>query len=524
MPKIKWIDKPFIVVDGAQTPRSVFNLIRKSRVQWVVVYRRDGWQSYWYVFMVKELRDRLAGATLGETVERALNLHEVDASEVLDGKRPDSTSRRLQDAVPSVNRVVRVGKTSGILKRIGEITDVTHLRRHPISRKRAARRIRPSKGGGGQVDNPFAIKGGGDQAAQPFAIKGAGDQICIPWMKERREFSPLVLRQLQSYDIVPVFFATDREPSKQSEDNCIFLNKRNSDGALKYGTSEVSIPHGHKVGEIESPNWLKLQFFRDPEKHITLLRNEVLPVGSYFRLLKASIDRSQDSDAFIFIHGFNVTFEAAALRTAQIAYDLQFQGAPILYSWPSRGKLTGYMADEATIEVSAKLLQRFVADVAARTGAKTLHVIAHSMGNRALLLALERLATSSRRPAINNVILAAPDIDAQRFYQIAEAIRGYPSRVTLYASSRDKALKASMKIHEASRAGESGENIVIVPSVDTVDASRVDTDFLGHATFANRRELLGDIFELLSKGTPPHKRFALEPKKHRRGKHWAFKP
>ena len=31
--------------------------------------------------------------------------------------------------------------------------------------------------------------------------------------------------------------------------------------------------------------------------------------------------------AFVFLHGYNVTFEAAAYRTAQIAYDLRFDGA-----------------------------------------------------------------------------------------------------------------------------------------------------------------------------------------------------
>src|SRR5262249_2696270 len=34
---------------------------------------------------------------------------------------------------------------------------------------------------------------------------------------------------------------------------------------------------------------------------------------------------------------FNVTFEDAVRRRAQIAYDLQFPGTPIRYSWPSQG-------------------------------------------------------------------------------------------------------------------------------------------------------------------------------------------
>ena len=49
----------------------------------------------------------------------------------------------------------------------------------------------------------------------------------------------------------------------------------------------------------------------------------------------------------VFIHGFNVPFEDAIYRTAQLAHDLDFDGAPILYSWPSRGTMLGYVAASA---------------------------------------------------------------------------------------------------------------------------------------------------------------------------------
>jgi esterase/lipase superfamily enzyme len=45
------------------------------------------------------------------------------------------------------------------------------------------------------------------------------------------------------------------------------------------------------------------------------------------------------------VHGFNVSFENALRRTAQIAYDLDFDGAPFLFSWPSRDSLLSYASD-----------------------------------------------------------------------------------------------------------------------------------------------------------------------------------
>jgi hypothetical protein len=37
-------------------------------------------------------------------------------------------------------------------------------------------------------------------------------------------------------------------------------------------------------------------------------------------------------------------------RPAKLIYDLKVQDAPISYTWPSKGGIVGYAADEATIE------------------------------------------------------------------------------------------------------------------------------------------------------------------------------
>ncbi|MGB8129338.1 MAG: alpha/beta hydrolase [Candidatus Angelobacter sp.] len=323
---------------------------------------------------------------------------------------------------------------------------------------------------------------------------------------------------------MPVFFATDRAISKETAEHCSFANRRSNDRELKYGTCQISIPKGHKVGELEAPNWFKLEFFKDPEKHVVLLSTQVLQKKEFFSSVKKSVAASPAKNAFVFIHGYNVGFDDAARRTAQIAYDLQFQGAPILYSWPSRANLLRYAADEATIDVSAQHFLRFLTEVATKSGARILHVIAHSMGNRALLTALEKLSVNPNRPAIHNVILTAPDIDAQRFYQIAASINKYPSRITLYSSSNDRAILLSKQFHSYVRAGDAGKNIVVARGVDTVDASVVDTSMfgLGHSYFARKRTVLSDIFQLIAKNRPPKKRFGLKEKKHQNGVYWEF--
>lgn len=100
--------------------------------------------------------------------------------------------------------------------------------------------------------------------------------------------------------------------------------------------------------------------------------------------------------ALVFIHGFNVTFEEAAIRAAQIGFDLKVPGITAFFSWPSKGRLSllDYAADEATIDASAGKMTDFLVKFAQQTDAERVHVIAHSMGNRGLLGAMQRIVVA----------------------------------------------------------------------------------------------------------------------------------
>src|SRR5439155_20187668 len=139
------------------------------------------------------------------------------------------------------------------------------------------------------------------------------------------------------------------------------------------------------------------EFRSDPSLHVVLLSVDRAHEDEFFRDLTTTVRSSTGKQAFVFIHGYANTFEDAASRTAQIAYDLGFDGAPILYSWPSTGTVTGYPADEATVEWTAPHLKEFLEKVASQTHATTVHLIAHSMGSRALVSAL--CGVASDKPA-----------------------------------------------------------------------------------------------------------------------------
>jgi esterase/lipase superfamily enzyme len=330
---------------------------------------------------------------------------------------------------------------------------------------------------------------------------------------------------------VTVFYATDRKLTASTDPKKRYLAQRSEE--LTYGECEVSIPATHQEGELESPSYWKFwkfDFVEDPKKHIVLLNVTPASPDQYFAKVSQRIESSQDKKAFVFIHGYNVTFEDAARRTAQITHDLKFDGAPIFYSWPSRGKSMEYTIDETNVDWTRPHLKGFIADVLARTSAQRIFLVAHSMGNRALVQAFNDIVTENpaARARIAEVILAAPDIDADVFKRdIAPRMIGTGDNrtpVTLYASQRDEALTASRRFHGYARAGDIGHALILMEGIDTIDASNVDSSLLGHSYIGGSRSVLDDMYTLISMRARACDRAGLRAVPAAVGKHCVFNP
>lgn len=362
------------------------------------------------------------------------------------------------------------------------------------------------------LDQPIDMDSGGAGRVE-FAWSGELSSVEIPAPGTRPP--PLVVehrlggsaQRAVRWGIVRVFYATDRARSGDTTPAKFFGSDRSSGGALDFGAVDVSIPRAHRVGVVEQPVWYRLEVSADPNAHMMVRAVRPMANAQFLDSLRTTVASSKGKEAFVFIHGFNVAFSDAALRTAQLAYDLGFDGAPIMYSWPSKGSLFGYAADAEEVAWSSGHLRVFLDSVVKVTGAKHVHLIAHSMGNRALSLALQSMQPDRRDTIFNQVVLAAPDIDADLFtQQIAPAIRGAARRISIYASSRDKALMVARVVSTHRRAGSSTEGLVIADGMDTIDASTVDTDLLGHGYFASNRAVIDDLFALLRNNAGPDRR------------------
>ncbi|MEP5728181.1 MAG: alpha/beta fold hydrolase [Sulfitobacter sp.] len=310
---------------------------------------------------------------------------------------------------------------------------------------------------------------------------------------------------------VEIYYATDRALTGKTRPARMFGSGR-AEG-LHYGTAEVTIPRTHVPGALETPSVWKLEFSADPAKHVML--QSVTPVAQdgFFDSMQNDVRASGAKDAFVFVHGYNVSFDAAAKRTAQLAHDMNFRGLPILYSWPSKGATVGYIPDTAVVRSSGRRLTHFLEDVVAKSGATTIHLIGHSMGNRALTDALELMALRKApltAPIFEQVIFAAPDVDKELFAQMMPTIRPIAKRLTLYASDQDWALEASRKLHgDQPRAGQGGDVALLNDHIDTIDMSDLGNDMLAHSYVANEQSAILDIIMLFWRNLDPANRCGL---------------
>jgi esterase/lipase superfamily enzyme len=367
-------------------------------------------------------------------------------------------------------------------------------------------------------------------ASSPPADDLFGDVAAEDWTALLSK--ELLLKPTDGEIFVPVFYGTDRAPSGRTEPNARYGRER---GELVYGRAMVSIPKDHHMGRMERPSLWRLEFRENPVRHVVLRDLEELGHSEFFSALNEKVARTEYKSAFVFIHGFNVTFAAAARRAAQMAFDLFYVGCeqgeatlctvPILYSWPSEGETILYTHDANNADASVAHLKSFLLDVAARSGAQSITIIAHSMGTRALANALNEVGLQMReddKPAIREIILAAPDIDRTVFLNIAAAVKRTADRITLYASSRDKALQISMALNGFPRLGDANGGITTFAGGDSIDASIVGDDILAHSYYGET-SVLSDLYSLMLHGFPPAKRFGLLSHGDPPDQHWIMR-
>ncbi|MCA6226920.1 MAG: alpha/beta hydrolase [Phenylobacterium sp.] len=196
------------------------------------------------------------------------------------------------------------------------------------------------------------------------------------------------------------------------------------------------------------------------------------------------LDRTDQKDVYIYVHGYKVTFDNPVLVAAEMWHFMGYEGVFIAYSWPATPEATAYVGDVDTAMGMARNLRELVHTLETETKAERIHIIGYSAGTRLVGRTLEQMALLNRdRPAgayrygsrLENVFLVSSDIDRSVFgAYLADGILDVSRHLIIYASEKDEALRISEAITGHQRLGEALPAESVPPALAELLKSRAD--------------------------------------------------
>jgi esterase/lipase superfamily enzyme len=240
-------------------------------------------------------------------------------------------------------------------------------------------------------------------------------------------------------------------------------------------------------------------------------------------MLRTRLAQSPHKDVYLFVHGFNNAFEDGVFRAAEVWHFMGRVGVPIAYSWPAgRGGIRGYAYDRESGEFSVGHLRQFIQIVAECPGVERVHIMAHSRGCDVAISALRELhlaytaqgKSSQRELKLDNLVLAAPDVDEEVFMQrfVGEGAHLSAQRTTVYASAWDRAIELSDLVFASRRRlgmlavkdfnPKMKEGLAGLPNVQFIEC-KLSGMWVGHSYVFEHPAALSDIILVLRERRPP---------------------
>lgn len=259
----------------------------------------------------------------------------------------------------------------------------------------------------------------------------------------------------------------------------IYNGDRAEPGQVNYTKLVMSVPPKHEPGRLVMPDGAR----PDPRSQFVTVTANQQTSDDFIGSVRTSLAALPEAErtVFVFIHGYNTTFDEAAYRFAQVAHDAEMPGVGVLFSWASMGSVPAYVYDRDSVQAARDPLERTLRDLATKTGARKINVFAHSMGNWLLIETLRQAAingdpTFSGR--LNEIMMAAPDVDTDVFRTTLQRLGGrMPAETTLFISKDDRALAVSNRLAGGRpRVGETSHEDYIKAGITVVDLSDVSTD------------------------------------------------
>ncbi|SDR62620.1 Esterase/lipase superfamily enzyme [Rhizobiales bacterium GAS113] len=279
---------------------------------------------------------------------------------------------------------------------------------------------------------------------------------------------------------------------------------------LSFAEITVSLPPDgqRKIGDVQWP----AQNPGDPSREFVTTRADPLDEAQAMARLNGRVATVPGKRVLVFIHGFNNRFEEAVYRFAQIMHDSRAPAVPLLFTWPSRGKLFAYTYDRESATYSRDALEEILQRLARNPQVADVSVLAHSMGNWVTLEALRQMSIRNHGlpKKIGSVMLAAPDVDVDVFRTQIAGIEAPATKFSMFVSQDDQALAVSRRVWgNVARMGaidpeaEPYRSQLQKERITVFDLTKLKTDdSLKHGKFASSPEIVRLIGGRLVEGQP----------------------
>lgn len=316
---------------------------------------------------------------------------------------------------------------------------------------------------------------------------------------------------------VSVFYLTNRQRYDGKPVADTYSGDR---GVPHFGRCEVEFTPIPIVNELAS----RLSFYVMSETKVVTLAERAEP-SVFWKELGETAGDTSSGYVVLFVHGYNYAFERTCRMAAEMQRYLEGKATVVVFSWPSNGLPSDYVRDQADIEWSVPLLASFIGQLGDYVGKANVQIVAHSLGSRGVIFALQRLgAQRTDRPVIGNLVLLAPDFDSWSFVDLLPGFLPLSGHISLYASANDTPLKFSRQLSGYPRLGEAGEYLTVVEGIDTIDVSSAGRyQFTGHEYFYFHPQVTADLVTLLGIGARAADRSGLKPKMRDGVRYWEFR-
>jgi esterase/lipase superfamily enzyme len=329
--------------------------------------------------------------------------------------------------------------------------------------------------------------------------------------------APATVSEEAERSIVEVLYVTDRN-REQDGSGLTYGGER---GALDTGRCAVTYSPIPVLSDLAQ----RLPFYV-PGTFQDVKASPFKEATGLYGSLERWLDRDPSRKLVLFVHGYSFTFERACRRAAALQDGLGTSRRVVLFTWPSEGDPTDYTSDATDMEWSIPDLMGLIADLEHRFGPERLQMVAHSMGTKAMVIALDRLrCTAGVRRFADELVLIAPDIDREIFLEHYSRVRPLTGPVTLYASENDTPLGVSRQLHGHPRLGQAGDYLTVLDGMETIDVTPVGRyQITGHEYHYYHPRVAADLRELLSEGRRAQARSDLEPQERDGRRYWSMKP